>query len=79
MLNANISHQSLSAFTKDFSNIAIVTLPESLSIVDISLRILHKFRNNFYKEHLKKASSAVFHEITKGFLLKVQSCKLRKL
>ena len=34
-----------------------VNLPESLPVVDISLRIFYKFRN---KEHLQKAT---FHEI----------------
>ena len=39
----------------DFSNVAVANLPESLPVIDISLRILYKFRNNFYKEHIQKA------------------------
>ena len=51
----------------DFSNVAVANLPESLPVIDISLRILYKFRNNFYKEHIQKASFAAFHEILRSF------------
>ena len=55
----------------DFNNVASATLRKSFSGMDTFLRINKEFRNNFFKEHLQRATSGVFQHIKiKDFELK---------
>ena len=57
-LNSSKVFRNLPITESNFSNVAGVTLLKSFFLVYIIFQILQEFRNNDFKEHLRKAASA---------------------
>ena len=71
VLNSWKMFKKLPITKSDFSNVVGATLPQSLSVVNIFLRILQEFWNNFLKEHLQRPLLTPFHCIV------VKGCELK--
>ena len=59
-LNSYKIFRKLLITESDYTNVAGAASLKLLSLVDISLRILKKFRKSFLKKHLRKAAPAAF-------------------